>query len=293
MKEKMKRIINLIILVAIAVVAFLLVKNIPSMLIGKEGQTSIETIEKIEQTTEAMAPGAAFDVRGEVGTIVSGGGYTRVVAPSVAQQIYCAMKGGSLNAAGYTYEQVYDYTMSQLGKTTGWVKKHRTHVNPEVRTSAAYYFVTETRAANPAEGYILTWPAPGWNDWSDIKQEAVWDMSSLSANKKPPKASVAGAIADLIKPQAEAYWGFKLNIDANGGMKIGSGDETNQSDVKVHMNEATQEYTVGPFKINYVDGDYKGIVFGGISDMYVVGKQTSAVALAERSEGGARRTQCG
>lgn len=285
MKEKMKRIINLIILVAIAIVAFLLVKNIPSMLIGKEGQTSIASIEtiqkidKVEQTAEAMAPGAAFDVKGEVGTLVKGNGYTRVVAPSAAQQIYCAMKGGSLSSAGYTYEQVYDYTMAQNGKSSGWVRKSRSHVRPEIRVSALYYFVSQTRAANPAEGYVLTWPAPGWNDWADIKQEAVWDMSSLSANKKPPKASVAGAIADLIAPQAEAYWGFKLNIDANGGMKIGNGDLTNQANVKVHMNEATQEYTVGPFKLNYVDGDYKGIVFGGISDMYIVGKQTSRIEI--------------
>lgn len=282
MKEKMKKIINLILLIVIAILTFVFVKNIPSMLVGKETGTNnseIQTIEKVEDELEAMAPGARFDVKGEVGHLVSGGGYTRVVAPGAASQIYCAMKGGSLNSSGETYEQVYSYTMSQLNRTSGWRRKYHQHINPSVKISAVYYYVSTVRAANPAEGYILTWPAPGWNDWSAVKQEAVWDMGSLSANKKPPKASSAGAIADLIKPQAEAYWGFKLNIDSHGGIKIGSGDQTNQDDVTVYMNEETQEYTVGPFKLNYVDGDYKGVVFGGISDMYLIGKETSRIEI--------------
>ena len=74
MKENLKRIINLIILIAIAMVSFIFVRNIPSMIIGK--QANIEQIEKIEDITSAMAPGAKFEVDGNTTKM------TEVTAPA-------------------------------------------------------------------------------------------------------------------------------------------------------------------------------------------------------------------
>lgn len=279
MKEKISKIINLIVLIAVVfAIVFFAVRNIPSAMIGKANETAnsnIQSIEKVNEELSALAPGARFDTAGEVGHLVKGNGYTRVVAESVAKQIYCAMKGGSLNAHGPSYEQVSSYANSLRGQNTGWHRsfRHHSYVNNQNYLSRAYYEVTESRAANYAESYILTWNDPpftaDWNEWTATKQEAVWDMSSLSTNRRAPKPSVAGAVADLISPQATAYMHFMLNIQANGN-KIVVGNETNEANVRVNANYSTQEYVVGPFKINYIDGDYTGIVFGGISDMYAI-----------------------
>ena len=66
MKNIIKRIINLIILIVVAIGVFIITKNIPNFLIAKENitnNTEVQTIEKVEVTEKAMAPGALFDVR--------------------------------------------------------------------------------------------------------------------------------------------------------------------------------------------------------------------------------------
>ena len=89
MKEKIRRIANLIVLIALAIVAFIFVKNIPSMLIGKEG--NIQKIEKIQEQNNAMAPDAVFYVHtGE--NFSSDGTYIHVTWQGLSQ-IYCAEKG--------------------------------------------------------------------------------------------------------------------------------------------------------------------------------------------------------
>ena len=289
MKNIIKRIVYLIILVAISCSAFFIAKNIPSIKIESNGiaSNSITKIEKSETKVKGFAPGAVFDTAGEVGSLVSGSGYTRLVAPSVASQIYCAAKGYSLNSAGYTYEEVSNKCSSLIGKKSGWYDSwgsawnHREYP-VENYYSKAYYFNDGSRKANYAESYILTWIDPpftgDWNDWTATKQEAVWDMESLSTNKKDPKPSVAGSVADLLSPQATAYMHFMLNIDDNG-RKIVKGDLTDHSAVRTNVNYSTKEFVVGPFKMDYVDGDYLGVVFGGISDMYIINDEGNRIEI--------------
>ena len=120
MKEKIiKNILKIIILILSILVVFLAIKNIPSSFLedNKTQVSKVQQIEKINDGLSPMAPGSVFDTAGEVGHLVSGNGYTRVVAESVAKQIYCAMKGGSLNASGYTYEQVESFKNSLIGRT--------------------------------------------------------------------------------------------------------------------------------------------------------------------------------
>ncbi len=123
MKNIIKRIINLIILIAVAIGVFIITKNIPNFLIAKEdtiNNTAIQTIEKVEETEKAMAPGALFEVNtSNLHQYTFGDGYYwRVDAPNISPQIYCAEKGAKLSGKGYSYEEVVNHANSVRGRIT-------------------------------------------------------------------------------------------------------------------------------------------------------------------------------
>ena len=126
-KIKLRKIINLIVIIAVAIIGFAVVKNIPSLLIGKESiKTSqeIQTITKVNEEVQSLAPDSKFDTAGEVGYLqkitTAGSSYYRVVADSVAQQIYCAAKGFKLNNKGDSYEDVKAFADGLIGQESGW-----------------------------------------------------------------------------------------------------------------------------------------------------------------------------
>ena len=130
MKNIIKRIINLIILIAVAIGVFIITKNIPNFLIAKEdtiNNTAIQTIQKVEITEKAMAPGALFEANtSNLHQYTFGDGYYwRVDAANVSPQIYCAEKGAKLSGRGYTYEEVVNHANSVRGKIA-----HASCVNP-------------------------------------------------------------------------------------------------------------------------------------------------------------------
>lgn len=121
MKNIIKRIINLIILIVVAIGVFIITKNIPNFLIANEdtiNNTAIQTIEKVEETEKAMAPGALFEVTtSNLHQYSFGDGYYwRVDAPNVSPQIYCAEKGAKLSGRGYSYEEVVNHANSARGR---------------------------------------------------------------------------------------------------------------------------------------------------------------------------------
>lgn len=121
MKNIIKRIINLIILIAVAIGVFIITKNIPNFLIANENtinNTAIQTIEKVEEIEKAMAPGALFQVNtGNLHQYSFGDGhYWRVDAPNVSPQIYCASKGSKLSGRGSSYEEVVNHANSAKGR---------------------------------------------------------------------------------------------------------------------------------------------------------------------------------
>ena len=285
MKEKIIRIINLIVLVILAVIVFVLAKNIPFILTGKKQNEEIDTIKVIQkvgnESVEALAPGALFELK--EGTVKKIGDYWRVIGDRIPQPIYCAEKGASLNGHGKSYEEILAYANSMNGKTTGWVKD-KSHIKVDTLTSRAYYFDDGSRAATDYEAYVVTFPDPGWNDWSGIKQEAIWDTVTLSSNKKVPKPTGSGMIADALGQQAAAYNDFITKVKANGGT-MKKEDKTVKDKVKTNYNYDTKEYVVGPFKIDYITGDY-GLVLGGIKDMYIIGEKTSRIEIKSFIIGG-------
>ncbi len=278
MKEKIRKIINLIVLVILAVIVFVLAKNIPFILTGKKQNEEIDTIKAIQkvgnETVEALAPGALFELY--EGSVVKEGEHWRAIGTNIPQPIYCAEKGATLNGHGKSYEEIVTYASSMNGKTTGWVKD-QTHISVEKYTSRAYYFNDGSRAATDYEAYVVTFPMPEWDSWSGVKQEAIWDTVTLSSNKKAPKPTNEGIVADALGMQAAAYNDFITKVKANGGT-MKKGDQTVKNNVKVNYNNTTKEYVVGPFKIDYVTGDY-GLVLGGIKDMYIIGEKTPKIKI--------------
>lgn len=134
MKNIIKRIINLIILIAVVIGVFIITKNIPNFLIANEdtiNNTDIQTIEKVEETEKAMAPGALFEVisKGNMSNYhqytFGDGYYWKVDAPNVSPQIYCASKGSKLSGRGSSYEEVVNHANAARGR-----KGHATCVNP-------------------------------------------------------------------------------------------------------------------------------------------------------------------
>lgn len=285
MKEKIRKIINLIVLTILAVIVFVLVKNIPSILTGKKQNEEIDTIKVIQkvgnESVEALAPGALFELN--EGNVKKDGDYWRVIGAGVPDPIYCAQKGASLNGHGKSYEEILAYANSMEGQTTGWVKKKK-HVKIETFLSRAYYFNDGSRAATDYEAYVVTFPDPDWNSWSGIKQEAIWDTVTLSNNKKVPKPTNSGLVADALGQQAAAYNDFITKVKGNGGT-MKKEDKTVKENVKTYYNYDTKEYVSGPFRMDYVTGDY-GLVLGGIKDMYIIGENSSRIEIKSFIIGG-------
>ena len=269
MKAKIKRIINLIILIVLAILTFVLAKSLPDILMTKTGD-----IFKIEDyMLAATPPGALFEINSQTLSkqAIGDGSYSRVIYGGL--QIYCAQKGGYLNTSGNDYDDLVNQVASYPVNT----EKDGGCAKPAILTSRIWYKEDSTREANPGEAFVLTWPSPGWDDWSPLKQEAVWDMGSLSSNKKPPKDTVNGLCADMIITYASYFNTFIADIQANGN-KMYKGDKSNQNNIKVQVSQSTGDYIVGPFKIDYVNGTY-GLSFGGITDMYLEGKINGQIQI--------------
>lgn len=290
MKQNIKRIINLVILIILAIVTFLFAKSIPDFLIGKTSDNTqmlgnIETaqttqeIEKVDDSEVlAMAPGAAFGVSTSnlVKLNIVDGLYFRVIVDGISQ-LYCAQKGGRLSGQGYTYEEVVSFVNSNDGKKGG--EDDCILPNPSKKESIPYYHVSQVRKGNAFESYILTWPAYDdieWNTWMVYKQEAIW-ATSLSNNLKAPALSGNQITSQHLVDQASGYADFAKNIESAGGT-IAPENKTDEDKVRKQVSKSTNEYIVGPFSIDYVDGDY-GVAFGGISDMYIVGQDTKRIEI--------------
>lgn len=256
MNTKIKRVINLIILIVLAIVTFLVVKSIPDFL-GQE-----QTIEKVEMSeTLELAPGTVFAVvSGE--NLINDGGYWRAIVPGISQ-LYCAEKGAHFRGGGIKYEELVNYVNSYNGR-----QSDGSCIAPIGTWSVPYYKISSSRKATPGEAFVLTWPDPDWDSWSKVKQYAIWETGSLSTNRKPPKETAEKVTADEIITYAEYYGTFQKDIDNNGKTMI-KGNTTDAGNVKVSVAQGPQEYIAGPFKMDYVNGVF-GVSFGGITDMYIV-----------------------
>ena len=250
MNKNIKRTINLILIMIVAIVAFLAIKSIPNFLMKNVA------IEKTEgEEILGLAPGSVFVA--DESTVI---GFDPIhFEVSGISQIYCAQKGGHVSLEGDYYEDLEaDIEAHKNDKA-----KCMTHVYVESRAplkSKIYYSIESTREATPEEAYIVTYPAPGVNDWSEEKQLAIWG-SSMSNNSATPPSSGG---SDSIIAEAQKYGEFNPSQMSQMASPTGSGNN-----VKVSVAQNPKEYIVGPFTINYGNGQYDNITFGGVSKAYI------------------------
>lgn len=271
MKQKIKRIINLLILITIAILAFILMKSMPDFLIGK-AETIITKIDDIEIEAKTMPEGAVFSV--DDLPYING----FIQSNIVGTQLYCVERGGKVYRDGLDYNSFITMQRAYLHARREHGCFDSSLLFPE--QSRGYYKIDSKRNAKANEAYVLTYPAPDYNSWSSEKQYAVW-ASTLSSNK----VNVAGS---SITDDGVDFDTFTTNVKNNGGNIIKQ-DLTDQSQVKKQTLYGSQEYIVGPFKIDYVSGEYN-TSFGGITDMYLVGANSSRIEIQSFIVGNATET---
>ena len=277
MKKTIRNISILIIIVATLIAGYFLIKKSPTVI------SQTVALQKVEKTPILAANGSSGNIGGsfEVNKdnlqyIVSGdGGYWRVLVEQ--RQLYCAAKGAHLSGKGKTKEEILALVADWNGKESACGELDTPDEGKGKVYSRPYYFLKETRAATYTEAFIVTYPDPDWNSWSAIKQEAIWITPQLNKNKKAPKVTGNGITASQLAMQAAYYEQFARKIDNNNGT-MNPQNTTNEENVKVSVDVANQEYLVGPFSMTYINGNY-GIVFGGISDMYIVGEDTERIEI--------------
>lgn len=286
MKQNIKKIINLIIITMLAIVSFVVLKSIPNFLIGKDEVKLIDKIAEYDMLAQTP-PGTVFEinhqtlekVHEQIGEISTGDYYRANI--SGIDQIYCAQKGKSLKASvGVDYDELVALVRAYpVGKTHDG--KDGGHAVPDkMLSSRVWYKESSKRKASPAEAFILTWAdGHGWNEWQGIKQEAIWDVGTLSNNSKDPTGSINGINAEKLVIFGNQYEEFENGLNSNNG-NIFKQNDTVQDNVKVQAVYSKHEYIVGPFKMQYVDGVHdEGLSFGGISKMYLKGEHTPQIPI--------------
>lgn len=280
MRKIIRNSILLIVILVAVVAGYFLTKKSPTIL------SQTVALQKVNKNPILAANGSSGNIGGSfevnesnLQKIESGdASYWRVIVEE--RQLYCAAKGAQLSGKGKTKEEVEQLTKewnnikTQCGEPSNvpWNDKGRVESRP-------YYYLKEKKAATYAEAFILTYPDPDWNSWSAIKQEAIWATPRLNKNRRAPKATGNGVTASKLALQAAYYEQFmtKINNEKNKGT-INPKNTTNKDKVRVSVNYETQEYIIGPFSMTYVNGNY-GMVFGGVSDMYVVGEETKRIEI--------------
>ena len=141
------------------------------------------------------------------------------------------------------------------------VKKDKGRVNN-------LYDVAYITSFYPQPGQDSISGSEGYETWADSKQQAIW-MSPLSQKGDPGRGS-ARAEGEALRRDSMEYQDFYEKImEGKKGMK--PQNLTNSNEVKWNTNQETKLHTIGPFKIDYVNGKYSGgKAFGGISDMYLI-----------------------
>ena len=212
----------------------------------------------------------------------------RPISTSGHDDIYCVEPGSPVRISEYTPEDIQQYEGRRTGKScpacAGSPPGYGLYSTTYYECQNEHYTESSTRLYGKRVdnlydvAYITSfYPQPGqdsisgsesYETWADSKQQAIW-MSPLSQKGDPGRGS-ARAEGENLRNQSLEYQDFYEKImEGEKGMK--PQNLTNSNEVKWNTNQETQLHTIGPFKLNYVNGKYsQGKAFGGISDMYLI-----------------------
>ena len=135
---------------------------------------------------------------------------------------------------------------------------------------------------HPDLAYIVTYPPMG--EWNEVKQNAVWCTDFATDIGEDTPISEAGK--ELYQEALRYKEFFDKTAKAEGASttetKINAKDKTKLEDVKTLVDYEAQTLTIGPLSIDYINGTYEGVAFGGISDMYFIGYNSNGEIVKDR-----------
>ena len=201
-------------------------------------------------------------------------------------QLYCIYPGEPIKyGQGISYNDAKELE----GKTSYATSGHAsTYMNGKV-TRPRYYPVknkddkTITYKLPVAAAYIISDEPIG--KYTSEKQRGIWNLrySIVKETGKPANVNEDGI--ELILGDGSGYEDDTdtsskydtVAIDyANHDAKVrnkglGVTNKTNDQNVTISIDQSKDEYTIGPFKVNYTSGIYGKVAFSGISNIVAYG----------------------
>lgn len=286
--NKGKKIFTILIIGIIAVVLMLL-SRISFAVDGGDTATTADGEEiPVEKVAEAVVthPDGSLEITQFT---------PRDLADADGREFYCVNYGVRFHKAG---EDLRIETALKYGDMDGNKKQWpRTHdycrdfehegeiTYPYMHCVGRHYDLIDPNGEyHPDLAYILTYPTLG--EWDDLKQNAVWATDFAKARGKHTGISAEGQALYQEALRYEEF--FDKTANAEGASttdpNIDAKDETDLDEVRTLVDYEAQTLTVGPLSIDYINGAYDGVAFGGISDMYFIGYNSEDEVVNEKIE---------
>ena len=189
--------------------------------------------------------GYGYSLCGDFEAFATNGKYK--IPANGGYQIYCTSEGTDADA--YFWDLTKAEAEAHMGEVHGPTVPAHAEEPDKGLTSTTFYTVAGQGQLEPWQAYVVSDEPIG--TYSDEKQEALWGHSNS------------------LYQEAQDYQDFDDKVrPANG---LSPEDATDTDEVKTKVDYNSKEYTVGPFVMNYTEGVYGNIAFGGVHEMKIIG----------------------
>ena len=280
--------------IAIGVATFILTM-LSEMTLATDGATSIlRSASMVEETpVTVIAEATVTRPDGSIATTSPGNfniwGGTHVQVIVGGKELYCIQEGVIVWNPDRNFQisdaQKYGSIYSTAKKP--WPQTHdycRPFEN-NGRITFPYLWCTshiDLTVDHPDAAYILTYPPLG--TYTHDKQIALWGTDFALS-----QGSAAGAGGGEITEEGLRYEEYFSKMmeqeDSTVDLPtINPTDKTDLEEIELLVDYNDETLVVGPFSIDYVNGVFEGVAFGGISDMYFKGYNSSDAQIKDRIE---------
>ena len=267
-KNDNKTITKVVISIVVSLLALIALVAMPNFLdLGKT-----EIIEKVSSKDEARAVSKATGTY--LVTDVSPLGKVHIFTAG-GLKFLCATHGAALPTCEPLIEkEKVDKRSAEYNATyTDWYRAIPPFGKPP--RSSTYFKYAGDVPLTDVDKWVLSDPdnTKDWDCLTEKKQYYIWSQPHLNTGRLESSAE-----SEAERQRGENWAKFKKALDGNGGhfTKTQSGEAKNAT---VTYDRNKQEYIIGPFNIDYIQGKYGNDIFGGIEDMYILLKDGSRVNL--------------
>ena len=172
-------------------------------------------------------------------------------------QIYCIEQGNKADVflGSYSKEAIEDIEGPHVADEFNSCLKSK-YGKYDKKYSTTFFIHNRTEDLPASEAYVVSEAPIG--KYSTEKQEAIWYLKGQWSGRK-----------SALMQEAEDYEKFDEEVRKNDGLN--PTDKTNLDEVTTKVDQNNKTYIVGPFSVEYTEGTYGNITFGGISDMKIIG----------------------